>query len=82
MVHQPLADAGQGGDHGDAQLGEMADRADAGAHQVGGRVDGTRREDHLAGAEFLLLAGDHGGDADAARALEQQGLHLRARSRS
>ena len=56
MVHQPLADAGQGGDHRDAHLAEMADRADAGAHQMGRRMDGARRQDHFLGPELLLLA--------------------------
>ncbi len=49
MVHQSLADAGQGGDHGDAHVAQVPDRADAGAHQVGRRMDGARRQDHFLG---------------------------------
>src|SRR5687767_14492827 len=40
-------------------------------------MDGAAGEDDFAGAEFLLLAADHGRDADAARAFEQQRLYLR-----
>ena len=67
---------GRAADHGNAEIAEMPDRADAGAHQMGRRMDGARRQDHLAGAELLLLARDHRRHADAARALEQQRLHL------
>ena len=77
MVHQALADALEAHQHRNAHVAEMPDRADAGAQQMRRRVDRAAREDHLAAAELLLAAVDHRLDADAARALEQQLLHLR-----
>ena len=77
MIHQPLADAGQG-----RRPRECPSRAD-------GRPGRCRRacrwagvwmapDDRITsrGAELLLLAVDHRLHADAARALEQQRLHL------
>ena len=77
MVHQPLADARKARDHRNAELGQLAHRADAGAHQVGRRVDRAARQDDLAAAELLILAANSGRHADAARAFEQQGHDLR-----
>ena len=72
MVHQPLADAGQARDDGNAEFGELTHRPDAGPHQMSGRVYGAAGQDDLAATELLLLAADHRRHADAARALEQQ----------
>ena len=77
VIHQALADAEQGAAHGDAEVAQVAGGADAGAHQVGGRVDGAGREDHLVRAEFPFLAVDPRLDADALQAIEQQFGDLR-----
>ena len=77
VIHEALADAGQGRAHLDPQVLQVPDRADAGAQQVGRRVDGAAREDHLARPELLARALDVRHHADAAPALEQQLGHLR-----
>ena len=77
MIHQPLADAGQGGDHLDAHVAQMPDRSDARAQQMRRRMNRAARQDHLARAELGVGAVDRGGDADTTRAVEDQRLHLR-----
>ena len=80
MVHQPLADPRHIGDDLDAEIAQVAGRADARAQQMRRRMDRPRRDDDLAPrlvyAELGLLAPDQRLDPDAARTLEQQLLDL------
>ena len=77
VVHQALADAGERRAHLDAQVLQMPDRPDAGAQQMGRRVDGAAGQDHLARPELRARALHVRDHADAALALEQQLGHLR-----
>src|ERR1700675_109274 len=77
MIHQPLTDALQAHQHGNAHIPEMAYRANAGAQQMRGRMDRAAGQHDLAATKFLRLAIDQRLHADAARTLEQQLLDLR-----
>ena len=67
MVLQPLADR-QVGDDPDAQRGQLAGRADAGAQQDGRAAVGAAGQDHLAAPVRRAVRGD---DAGGGRAVEQ-----------
>ena len=83
MVLQPLADAGEVGDHVDAVLAQVGGRPDAGEHQQVRAVHRAAAEQHLArGGRRDLAATAPIGDAGGALALdddaggERAGLHV------
>ena len=75
VVLQVLAHTGAVGDHLDTMLCQMGRRADARQHQQLGRVDGGRRDDHLAaGAQHLGLATAQHLDPDSATVFDHDPL--------
>ena len=64
------------------QVLEVAHGSDAGAKEMGGRMDGAAGEDDLAGAKFSARALDASDHTDASPAFEQQLGSPAYRSRS
>ena len=79
VIHQVLADAREVDHAVDADLSEVASRADPGPQQQRRRLERARREDHTRAAYLLQRSVARVLDPDRAALLEQHPGHLGAR---